>query len=177
MRVRWILKTHFEQAQKTIDIRLVVIAQPFFLLDGFALVVEVLLGYGQRTHPIAFEPECQRQLVCWQRLEIVCALTGCGSVHRAAGVRNVLKVPGLRHVFRSLKHHVFEQMRKACTTRAFVSRTDVVINRNRYDGDRAVLVQNHTKAIVEGELIDRCMRDLKSFLHRLARFNPRAAVA
>src|SRR5205085_1487981 len=43
MRVGRILETHFEQSQETIHVRLIVITQTLFFLDGFALIIEIFL--------------------------------------------------------------------------------------------------------------------------------------
>ncbi len=63
MRVGRVLETHLEESQESVDVRLVVIAQTLFFLDGFALIVEVLLGHAQRSHAVALQPNGQRQLV------------------------------------------------------------------------------------------------------------------
>ena len=47
MSVRMVSKTHLEQAQESIHVRLVVVTQPFFFLYGFTLIVEILLRYFQ----------------------------------------------------------------------------------------------------------------------------------
>src|SRR6185369_4599177 len=111
-----------------IDVRLIVITETLFFLNGLALIVEVLLGYGERAHAIALQPKRERQLTGRQRLVIIGALAGSGSVHGAAGVRNILKVRGLRHIFRTLKHHVLEQMSETRTAFALVARTHIVID-------------------------------------------------
>src|SRR5436190_5702527 len=74
MGIRRILKTHLEQTQKAVNVWLIVITQPLFFFDGFALVVEIFLRDRQRAHAITFQPEGQRQLARRQRFEVVSAL-------------------------------------------------------------------------------------------------------
>ena len=87
----------------------------------------------QRTHAIAFYPQGQFQLIGRQRLEIVGAIKICGAVdlRRARTLEN-RKVLVFRDILGALKHHVFEQMRKARAPRLFVSRPDVIPEVDRH---------------------------------------------
>src|SRR2546421_4266674 len=148
MRIRRILKTHLEQPQKTVNVRLIVVTQTLLFLHGFALIVEVILRHGERSHAITFQPERERQLAGGQSLKIICAFTRSRAVHRTAGVRNVLKVRGFRHVLGTLKHHMLEEMSETCAPLTLVSRADIVIDSNRYDWDGMVFVQNYAQAVL-----------------------------
>src|SRR5258706_4128110 len=99
MRISGIAEAHFEQAQKSVHVWLIVIAEAFFFLHRRALIVEIFLRDTQRTHAITFQPKRQWQLAGRQSLEIVGALAGSGAVHGAAGVRDVLKMRSLGYVF------------------------------------------------------------------------------
>ena len=72
---------------------------------------------------------------------------------------------GLRHVFRSLKHHVLKQVRETRAPFRLVARTNVVVNADGDNRHRLVLVQNDAQSILEGELFDQSVWNLKSFLH------------
>ena len=93
------------------------------------------------------------------RREAGCPLNGAlarrCTVHRAAGLHYVLKMSGLRDICRALKHHVFEEMCKPRAALALVARTDVVIDRDRNDGDRVVLVQYDAQAVFQRVFFDR----------------------
>jgi hypothetical protein len=86
-------------------------------------------------------------------------------------------VRGLWHVFRSLKHHVLEEMRKACAAFALIARTDVVIDRNRHHRNGSVFIQNHSQTVIENELFDGGGWNLESFLHVLSDLNRAARSA
>ncbi len=81
-------------------------------------------------------------------------------------------MPGFRHVLRALEHHVFEEMGEPGAPFAFVARAYIVIDRHGNDWHRVVFVQNDAQAIIEGELFDWCVWNLKSFLHVPARSKP-----
>src|SRR5215471_1072219 len=103
MRVCMVAKAHLKEAQKSVDIRLVVVPESLFLLYCFALIVQILLSDAQRPHAIAFQPQSQRQLAGWQRLKIISAFARGGPVHGAAGVRYVLEMRGFGYIFGTLE--------------------------------------------------------------------------
>src|SRR2546425_1064283 len=78
-------------------------------------------------------------------------------------------MPGLRHIFRALKHHVLEEMGEPGAPLSLVARAYVIIDGNRNDWHRMLFVQNDAQAVIEGELFDWCVWNLKSFLHVPAR--------
>ena len=74
MRVGRILIDHLAEAEEGVRVGAVVVVEALFFLDGFALVVKILLRHLQRAHPVALQPERERQLVGGERLEVVGAL-------------------------------------------------------------------------------------------------------
>ena len=52
---------------------------------------------------------------------------------------------------------------------AFVARADVVIDGHRNDRHRMVFVKHNPQTVIESELFDWGDRNLKSFLHVMAR--------
>ena len=100
------------------------------LLIGKLGLIELL---EQRAHAIAFYPQSQFQLVGRQRLEIVGAVKICGAVDlRCARTLENRKVLIFRDVLGALKHHVFEQVRKAGAPGFFVGRPDVIPEVHRH---------------------------------------------
>jgi len=144
-----ILKTHLEQPQKTVNVRLIVVTQTLFFLHGFALIIEVLLR-GRRVISCDHFPARARAATgCGQSLKIICAFTRSRAVHRTAGVRNVLKVRGFRDVPRNLENIMCsKEMSETCAPLTLVSRADIVIDGNRHDWDGMVFVQNNAQAVL-----------------------------
>ena len=171
MRIGRVLETHFEQPQKSVHVGLIVVTQALFFLDGFALIVEVLLRHVQRAHAIAFQPKRQWQFTRRQSLEIIRALARGRAVHRAAGVRDELKVRGFRNVLGALKHHVLEQMRESGAAFGFVARTDVIVNADGNDRHGLILIEDDPQSVIESELFDRGVWNWKSLLHLKAARN------
>ncbi len=62
-------------------------------------------------------------------------------------------------------------MSKARAAFAFVARTDVIIDRDRYNRNRSVFVQNYSQTVIESELSDWGGWNLESFLHVLPELN------
>jgi hypothetical protein len=63
------------------------------------------------------------------------------------GFHNVLKMLGFLNVFRSLEHHMLEEMRESRPPLALVPRADVVINGDRYNRYRLVAVKHDPEAV------------------------------
>ena len=147
MRIGKILINHLIDDVENLSVRLIVVAQTFFFLDGFALIVEIFLRHGERTHPVGFEPERKRQLICRNGLIIISAFRRGRAVHRSASFHNVLKMLGFFDVFRTLKHHMFKQMCKPRFVCALIPRTDIVINRHSHDRNRIVLIQDDAQPV------------------------------
>jgi hypothetical protein len=78
-------------------------------------------------------------------------------------------VRGLRHIFRSLEHHVLEQMCEAGPAFAFIARAHVVIDRDRDYRHRMIFIQNYAESVVQAELFYRYRWNVKSSLHKMAR--------
>ena len=61
---------------------------------------------------------------------------------------------------------MLEQVSKAGAAFVLIARPDVVINRNRNDRHGMVLVEDDPQSVVQSNLFDWCVWNLKSFLHR-----------
>ena len=95
-------------------IRLIVDSLTALVLDGLSLNLKLLLGYRiqQEAHAVGFEPKHFLQLIGRHSFEIVGAIGVGRTVHRAAGLGDNLDVLFVCYVLGSLKHHMFEEMRK-----------------------------------------------------------------
>src|SRR6185295_15737149 len=165
MRVRGVLENQLINPQESVYVRLIVIPQSLFFLNGVALVIQILLRDLQRAHPIAFQPERQRQVTRREGFVVVCPLCGSGAVHGAAGGKDILKVSRLGNVFRSLKHHVLEEMGETGSSQLFITRTDVVVQSDGYDRHSMVFAQNNAKTIGKIKLLDGGWRKRQSIGH------------
>src|SRR5207245_271020 len=96
------------------------------LLHRFALVVEVLVGDGERAHPVGFQPQREVQPIRGQGLPKVGAVLGGAPVHYSAGAVDVLEVLRFLHVGRPLEHHVLEEVREPGAAGAPVAGAAVV---------------------------------------------------
>src|SRR5262249_14310720 len=63
-------------------------------------------------------------------------------------------------VFRSLEHHVFEQVREAGATLALIARADLVANGDRVYGRVMILSDDHAEAVIERRIRE---LDLRKF--------------
>ena len=156
MGISWISEYTFVGAQKRVDVRLIVVAQPFLFLNSVALIVEILLGYFERPHPVTFEPKGEWKMTGRKGLEIVGSFGRSSAVHGSAGIEDVLEVAGLWDVFRPLKHHVFEEVGKPRPAWFFVTRANVVVKRDGYDWDSMVFAKYDAKTVIESLLFDWC---------------------
>ena len=66
----------------------------------------------------------------------------------------MLEVGGLGNIFRTLKHHVLEQVGKARPSDSFITRADIVIKRDRHNWYGVVFAQNYAKAVSKTKLLD-----------------------
>jgi hypothetical protein len=104
--------------------------------DNVALVREFFAveAFKEETHAVAFEPEGELELVAGDGFEVVGAVEVRGAVDVGCpGALNVFNVGLFADVLGAFKHHVFEEMGKAGTTRALVQRADVI---PKVDGDQ-----------------------------------------
>jgi hypothetical protein len=63
-----------------------------------------------------------------QRFKVVGSLSGRCAIHGATSIEDVLEMGGLWDVLRTLKHHVFEQVRKSGSAMSLISRTHIVVD-------------------------------------------------
>ena len=107
-------------------VRLIVHAQPALFLHRVALIVQVRLVHRQRTHAVRFQKQPQIQLIGSERFEIIRPILRGGAVHIAAVVFDQNHVLAFADVFRSLEHHVLEQVRESGVSGVLVVRAHVV---------------------------------------------------
>jgi hypothetical protein len=137
---------------------LVVHPLPPFVLHHAALDVQ-LLGRDLREqppHPVAVEPQHQRQGVGRAGLVVVGAVLGGGPVVVGArGLEEPVEV-ARRYVLRAHEHDVLEQVREAGAAGALVPRPDVVPDVDRDDRHGTVLVHDDRETVRQREPL---MRD------------------
>jgi hypothetical protein len=117
------------------------------------LVLEVLLADVERTHAIRFEPEAEFHAIARHRLVIVCVVKIRMTIQTATVRLDEFCVLKLLHVRRTLKHHVFEQMREAGAALRLEPEADVVIHGNR-DHGRGVIFRDHHFETIRKFVID-----------------------
>ncbi len=133
---------------------LVVDAQPPLFLHCIALIVEIGGADDERAHAIGFEKQAEVELIGGERLKIIRAIFGGGAVHLAAIVFDQDHVLAFTNILRTLKHHVFEQMREPGPALPLIVRPDVVSDRNGVSGRGVILRQHYTKPVIELMLLD-----------------------
>src|SRR2546427_6458106 len=77
---------------------------------------------------------------------------------------------GLRHVLRTLKHHVLEEMSESGSSLALVARPNVVINRDRHGRHGLVPAQHHAESVRKRKLLDWCLWESECLWHFSSRF-------
>ena len=129
----------------------IVIALATFILDRFTLNLEFLLGHRiqQQAHTISFQPQGRFKVVDRQCFEIVGAIRVGAAIHRAAGVGNDLEMLIIAHVFRSLEHHVLEEVCKTGTSNLFAVGADMVGHVHVHQRIGVILMQDNGQAIVK----------------------------
>ena len=143
-----------EKRLKSTSVGLVVITLAPLFLYRFSLIVEVGFVDCQRAHPVRFQEQAQIQLVCGQGLEIHRAVGRGVAVHSATVVFNNDEVLALADVFRTLEHHVFEQMSESRPALPLVAGTHIVSDDDRVCGRGVILRQDHPQAILEFVLVE-----------------------
>ena len=127
-------------------IRPVLDALPAFVADHVLLVGERRLVdfIEQVAHAIGLEPQRQLKLIGGHGLEVVGAVVIGGPVQiaRSGGLEQPDVRVG-RHVLRTLKHHVLEQVRKPGTPGRLVGRADVVPEIHRHHRQACLPAEDH----------------------------------
>ncbi len=146
---------HFEQNLARLGVRSV-FALTFFVFNHVALVVELFLGHGgkQKAHAVGFEEQGHLQLIRRDVLPVVRAILVGRAVDLGADFLQGKKVV-LVVVFRTLEHHVLEQVSKSRAARLFVFTADVVPHVHRRHGDGVILMQDDLQSVVEGVFLER----------------------
>ena len=94
-------------------VRLIVVSLAFFFLYRLALIGEVHLGDGERSHAVRFEEQAEVDLIRRQCFVIFGAIAVGRAVHASTIVFDQNKVLAFSDIRGTLKHHVFEQMGEA----------------------------------------------------------------
>ena len=134
-----------------------VLALALFVLHHAALFVQLLLvdGAEQVPHAVGFQPKGQVQGAGGHRLEVVCAVVVGGAVDAGdADLLQRFEILGVV-VLAAVEHQVLEQVRETGLAGVFVSRTDVIPERDGDDGRLAVFVDDDSQPVVEVELLVR----------------------
>jgi hypothetical protein len=118
----------FVNGLERFPVRLIIDAEPSFLLNRVALIVEIVLRDRQGAHPIRFEEQCKVELVSGQGLVVHRSILAGRAVHRPAVHKHQIRMFVLSDVFGSLEHHVFEKVGESRVPLALVARSDVVVD-------------------------------------------------
>ena len=134
-----------------------VLALALLVLHDAALGVEFLLAdrAEQVAHAVGLHPQGHVERGGRHGLEIVGAVEPGGAVH--VGRADLLErfEIGALVVFRTGKHQVLEQVRKAGLAGRFVGRADVVPDAHGDDRRLVVLVHDHGQPVRQGETRER----------------------
>src|SRR2546423_7916490 len=134
-------------------IGLIVHGPTSLVLYDVALSVELTLRHccKEFTHPIRFQPECERQLVRRDGLEVVGAFEPRRSVQRATCPLDQLEMFVRTDMGRSLEEHVLEKMREPGAAGSLVRRSDMIPEIHRHDWRGVVFGQCYEQSVVETE--------------------------
>ena len=109
-----------------------------FFLHHVALIAEIFVIYLEGAHAIGFEPQDAFEGIRRNCLEIVRNIVMRGAIEQAAGGIDETDVLHFSGVFRTLKHHVLEQMGEAAAASRLETEADLIIHSDGYDGGRTV---------------------------------------
>src|SRR5262245_66350182 len=154
MLISEIVVHRFAEFLEHLTVGLIVEAETALLLDGLALVVEIIFGDVEAAHAVSFEIQKQVELIAGQRLEIKGAFFIGRAIHLAAVGLNQNEMLALADVLRALVHHVLEEMRESGSALSFVARAGVVNQRKRDDRRAVVFHPKNPKTILELRLLD-----------------------
>ena len=130
---------------------MIVVTLTLLVFHDVTLIVEFLLGHRRKhpSHPIAFEPKSQLEVIGRHGLKIVCAVEPGRSVERPTDTFDQLEVLILRDVLGPLKHHVLEEVSETGLAYDLVPGPDSVPNVSRDDRDASIGGKHDLQAIVE----------------------------
>src|SRR5438445_6093038 len=113
------------------------------------------------SHAVAFQPKSQFQLIRGNRLVIIRSIEIRRSVNVCrARPFEVREVRLSSDMLLALEHHVLEQVRESCPSRALIRWPDVVPKIYRDQRQRVVLGQNHFQSILQPVFLERNGRQL-----------------
>ena len=126
---------------------LVLDPHPALFLDHFTLGLERLLVDPQRGHPVRFQPERERQVLCRRGLPEDRRVFVGGRVALPADADDVGGMAFGLDVLRALEHHVLEEVREACAARLFVLGSDVIPELGVHDRRRVIFEQHDLQPV------------------------------
>ena len=139
------------------------------IADHVALVGQLgaVEGLEQKTHPVAFQPEAQFNLIAGQRLEIIRAVEvgGAIDVGRARAFQ-VFDVRLFADMLRPLEHHVLEEVGETGPPGFFVHGADVIPEVDGYQREAMVFIGQHLQAVRQLVLLVLDERYLQGFTGR-----------
>src|SRR5262249_14012121 len=128
---------------------LVIKTQAPFFLYRVALIVEIRFIDHQTAHAISFDKESQIKLIGRQRFKIGGAIFVSGAVHDATVIEDEIVDLAITDIFRSLEHHMLEQVSEAGAALTLVSRADVVGDVHRNHGSIVILHGDYPQPVGE----------------------------
>ena len=129
MRVRPIAKSDRRHVQpRETAIRLVHHVDANFFLHNVALVFQIFVIYFQRAHAVRFEPQHALQRIRRDCFVVVRHVVARRAIQHAATGIDQLDVLHLRRIRGTLKHHVFEQVRKPAATLRLKTESNLVVH-------------------------------------------------
>ena len=144
--------------ESILAIRHVVVTLAALVSDDVTLVRQAFLGdrLRQIAHPLAFEPECDLELVRGDDLVVVGPVRVRGAVGVGApDLLEDLEVLVLARVLRALEHHVLEEVREAALAGHLVAAADVVPQIDGHEGHGLVLVEDDLQSVGQGVFLER----------------------
>ena len=139
-----------------VPIGLVVVPLPPLVHDHVALVLQLLFGHRRQhpAHPVRFQPQGQVEVVGRDGIVVVRAVEPRRGVGRAAHLLDLMEVPVLRDVRRTLEHHVLEEVREPRARPRLVPGAHAIPEVDRHDRRRPVGCQYEPEAVGERVLLD-----------------------
>ena len=137
-------------------VRAVVNTLALLVLDDLFLLGDYRLGHriDEEAHLVGLSPENLLEGIPGNRLEVIRAVSRCGSVQRAADLVDKDVETTLSDILGFEKEQVLEQMCEAGSAFDLPGRTHVIGHGDRHNRIRAVDMENNVKAVVQSILLE-----------------------
>ena len=145
-----------------------IVAAPFLILHYATLNIELRLRQSlqQITHPVAFNEQCPVKRASRHSFKILRPIEVSVAVQiGGAKLRKLLNHRSWR-MFRSRKHEMFKEVRKASFARRLILRTNMIPKVDRDHRRLAIGVHHNAQAIWQRELLIRNINALDQIGHR-----------